>query len=75
MSPEDLSGLATRLAAMNRAALVRVLRGMDCGFELDFTDEFVQTVSLERLRHIIMAARLHERCSHGHPTGTKAEST
>ena len=75
MSPEDLSGLATRLAAMDRAALMRILRGMDCEFELDFTDEFLQTVSLARLRHIILAARLHEGRRHGHPTRTKAKRT
>jgi hypothetical protein len=72
MSPQNRSALATRLAAMSRAELVRILRGMHCTFQLDFTDEFLRTVSLERLRHIILAASLHERRCPDHPTGTTA---
>lgn len=47
---------ADRIAAMNRRGLVRFLRGLDCGFEMDFTDEFLKSLSLGRLRHIVLAA-------------------
>lgn len=48
-----------RIAEMDRTGLVRMLRGMACKFELDFTDEYLQDVSIERLRHIAVAACLH----------------
>jgi len=44
---------------MNRAGLIRMLRRLDCDFELDFTDEFLADISLPRLRHIVLAASLH----------------
>jgi len=48
-----------RIATMDRAALTRMLRRLDCDFELDFTDEFLASISLPRLRHIVLAALLH----------------
>jgi len=45
---------------MGRSGLVGVLGRMQCGFPMDFTDEYLATVSLERLRHIVLAAALHE---------------
>jgi hypothetical protein len=33
---------------------------MRCPFNLDFTDEFLDSVSVERLRHIVLGACLHE---------------
>lgn len=48
-----------RISMMGRKGLVRMLRKLHCDFELDFTDEFLRGVSLERLRHIAVAAALH----------------
>ena len=56
-----------RISNMDRKGLVRMLRTMDCDFELDFSDEFLRSVSLERLRHIAVAASL---CAHGEVTGS-----
>jgi hypothetical protein len=53
--------LLKRAAEMDRLQLIGMLRSLHCGFELDFTDEFLETVSLERLRHIVVAAALHAR--------------
>jgi hypothetical protein len=36
------------------------LHRLRCRFQLDFTDDFLESVSLERLRHIALAASLHE---------------
>ena len=44
---------------MDRAKLIRYVRRLKCDFELDFTDEFLRSVSLERLRHIALAAGIH----------------
>lgn len=50
---------AQRIATMDRESLIRMLQRIHCSFELDFTDEFLQSVSLERLRHMTIAAKLH----------------
>jgi hypothetical protein len=44
---------------MDRSQLVQTLRDLKCPFEVDFSDEFLQSISIERLRHILMAATLH----------------
>ena len=56
-SAEDL---ANRLATMGREDLIRLLRAMHCKFALDFTDEFLRTISEDRLRHIVLGASLHD---------------
>ena len=61
MPTVDVEKLARRLRDMDRPALVRMLRKLECGFEMDFTDEFVASLSLTRLRHIVLAAYLHAR--------------
>ena len=59
MQGKELETLVSRIASLDRAELVAVLRGLDCDFRLDFTDEFLSTVSIERLQHIVLAASLH----------------
>ncbi|MHC4294958.1 MAG: hypothetical protein ACYSTL_05175 [Planctomycetota bacterium] len=59
MAAPKMEKLTQQIATMDRDALVRTLRQLNCDFELDFTDEFLSEVSLERLRHIVTAALLH----------------
>lgn len=61
MSEPEAERLAVELAAMDRRQLIRTLREVRCDFELDFTDEYLRSVSIERLRHIVLAAALHDR--------------
>ncbi len=63
MPSRSIEQLATDINAMERGELIKLLRGLDCGFHLDFTDDFLREVSLERLRHIILAACLHSNAS------------
>ena len=63
MRAKDLEKLAKHIATLGHADLIKLLKGMNCCFELDFTDEFLHSVSLERLRHIVLAASLHARSS------------
>ena len=51
--------LAKSVAGMDREALISMLGRMRCTFPLDFTQEFLRTVSLEKLRHIVLSAGLH----------------
>jgi len=52
--------LITRLSSMDREGLILLLRGMHCTFPMDFTEAYLQTVSVERLRHIVLAAGVHQ---------------
>lgn len=51
--------MASELAQMDRKSLIEILQDMKCTFELDFTDKFLNSVSIERLRHIALGASLH----------------
>ena len=59
MPQRTIEKLAEKIAAMPRRRLVTLLRSMDCAFTIDFTDKFLKSASLERLRHIALAAALH----------------
>ena len=50
------------VSAMDRTALVGQFRAYRAGFPVDLTDEFLQTVPLDRLRHIFVALCL--QCQH-----------
>ena len=51
------------IAHMDRAALTVLLKGLDCPFALDFTEEYLGSLSIERLRHVVVAALAHARPS------------
>jgi len=55
----SLEEIATNIARMQRDELLEILRSLRCSFKLDFTDEYLTTLSLERLRHVTMAAFIH----------------
>jgi hypothetical protein len=59
METQGLNKMATEIAEMDRPQLVDLLRGMECSFPLDFTDEYLSEVSVDRLRHIALAASIH----------------
>jgi len=54
---------ATSIAALSRTQLKRRIKNFRGRFKLDFTDDYLDAVSLERLRHILMAALL---CGRSH---------
>jgi len=55
------SEIAGWIQEMDRPELKRLLTGLRCEFPLDFTDEFFNSASVERLRHVALAAVLHAR--------------
>ena len=59
---------------MDRPELIESLRGMKCPFELDFSDEFLGSISIERLRHILMAATMHSMSVGGADRSAPASS-
>jgi len=56
--PADAERLAAHIAGMNRQALKNELLHFQGNVRLDFTEEYLNGLSLERLRHILLAARL-----------------
>ena len=61
MQGPQVEALVKHIAEMDRAGLVRFLRKLDVEFTIDFSDEFLDTVSLARLRHITLAAALRAK--------------
>jgi len=53
--------LAAKLAGMSRTQLKRKLWSLKANFPLDFTEEFLDSLSSDKLRHIILAAYLNSR--------------
>lgn len=54
-TPETIDKLSHEIVGLDRDALICRLREMHCNFDLDFTEEFLTSISLGRLRHIILA--------------------
>lgn len=46
---------------MDRDGLISFLWRLDCEFQIDFTDEYLQGMNLERLQHLVTAVVLHAR--------------
>ena len=57
-SPDEI---INKIANMTRPQLITLLRGLQCDFHLDFSDEYLASLSVERLRHIAVAASLRSR--------------
>ncbi len=58
MNKKNAQQAVEKISKMDRKNLVCLLRQLDCDFKLDFTEAFFRRVSLERLRHIALAAVL-----------------
>jgi len=58
---EQLEKIADKLGLMDRPDLIEELRRLRCSFRMDFSPEFLDSVSVDRLRHIVLAASLHDR--------------
>ena len=52
---------ATDLASMSRSQLKRRLRSVKVRFKMDFTDKFLDSLSKDELRHVLLAAQLNAR--------------
>jgi hypothetical protein len=50
---------ATSIASLGRDELKKRIRGFRGRFKLDFTENYLDTISVERLRHILLAALIN----------------
>ncbi|MHC4424309.1 MAG: hypothetical protein ACYS0C_04850 [Planctomycetota bacterium] len=52
---------ATSIAALGRKELKRRIRNFRGRFKLDFTEDYLNGLSVERLRHILLAALINAK--------------
>jgi len=51
----------TSIAALDRDELTRRIRNYKGRFKLDFTEDYLKKISVERLRHILLAALITQK--------------
>jgi hypothetical protein len=52
---------ATSIAALERNELTRRIKNFRGRFKLDFTQDYLDNLSVDRLRHILLAALIHAK--------------
>ena len=57
----NLEQTATSIAALGRDELKRRIKGFRGRFKLDFTEGYLNSLSVDRLRHILLAALINAR--------------
>ncbi len=62
LEANQVEELICLVSAMDRPTLVRQFREYRANFPVDFTDHFLETTPVERLRHIFVALCL--QCQH-----------
>lgn len=61
MTIREIDLVLTKIAVMDRTALLSQIRSFHDPFPLDFTDAYLVSQNTERLRHILMAAFLQHK--------------
>ena len=57
---DDIETNIISITAMDRQELTKKLLGMKCEFPIDFSREFLASMSVEHLRHIVLDASFYE---------------
>ncbi|MHC4338070.1 MAG: hypothetical protein ACYSTG_09045 [Planctomycetota bacterium] len=52
---------ATSIASLGRGELTRRIRHFKGRFKLDFTEDYLNSLSIDRLKHILFAALINAR--------------
>ena len=52
---------ATSLAALGRGELEKRIKNFNGRFRLDFTEDYLNNLSVDRLRHILLAALINAK--------------
>ena len=61
LASHQIDELICLVAALDRPALIRQIQAYRASFPLDFTDEFLISIPLDRLRHIFVALCLEQQ--------------
>ncbi|HEX4795031.1 MAG TPA: hypothetical protein VH370_14655 [Humisphaera sp.] len=65
LQAHQVEELICLVSALDRPALVAHIRSYRASFPVDFTDDFLTTASIERIRHIFVALCMHCQCMPG----------
>ena len=57
-SKRSLEEVAVAISSLDRDAIKRRIKNFKGRFKLDFTDKYLDNLSIDRLRHILLAAFL-----------------
>jgi hypothetical protein len=60
-SEKELEKTAISIAGLDREQLTSNIKNFKGGFKLDFTDEYLNKLSVDRLRHVLLAAVFNAR--------------
>ncbi|MFB0524849.1 MAG: hypothetical protein ACETVZ_04870 [Phycisphaerae bacterium] len=60
-SSEYFEQTATSIAVLGRNELTRRIKRFRGRFKLDFTDDYLNSLSVDRLRHILLAALINAK--------------
>ena len=62
MTPREyLKQTTTSIAVLNKDQVKKRIKHLKGRFKLDFTDEYLNSLSIDRLRHILLAALLNAK--------------
>jgi hypothetical protein len=61
VSKKKFEQTATSIAALGRNELKRRIRSFRGRFKLDFTEDYLNALSVDRLRHILLAALINAK--------------
>ena len=61
LSRSNFEQTATSVAALNRNELTSRIKSFKGRFKLDFTDSYLNNLSVDRLRHILLAALVNAK--------------
>jgi hypothetical protein len=64
VSKEYFEQTATSITALGRDELKRRIRSFRGRFKLDFTEDYLNALSVDRLRHILLAALINGKPHH-----------
>ena len=60
-SPRAFERISASIVSLSRPQLKKRIRRFKGGFKLDFTDSYLDRVSVDKLRHILLAAILTKK--------------
>jgi hypothetical protein len=60
-SSKNIEHTTTSIAALSRDELKRRIKNFKGRFKLDFTDDYLNNLSVDKLRHILLAALINAK--------------
>ena len=63
-SQKRIEKTTVSIATLNRGQLKRQIKSFRGRFKLDFTEDYLETASIDRLRHILLAALITGKSRH-----------